>query len=82
MGDKKGRLSKCIWIMLPGFMLMCSIAGGVESVFLSLFLNNTVFENGNMGATLTLTDTINLIASLTAVVAGITTFIMGTLSER
>lgn len=82
MGDKKGQLSKRIWIIIPIFMLMCSIAGGVESVFLSLFLNNTVFENGNMGATLTLTDTINLITSLTAVVAGVTTFIMGTLSDK
>ncbi len=82
MGDKKGQLSKRIWIIIPIFMLMCSIAGGVESVFLSLFLNNTVFENGNMGAALTLTDTINIMTSLTAVVAGVTTFIMGTLSDK
>lgn len=82
MSEKKGRLSARIWVAIPLFMFICSIVAGVESIFLGLFLNNTVFKNGSMGAPLTLTDTVNLITSLTAVVAGITTFIMGALSEK
>ncbi len=82
LSNKKGRLSIRIWITIILFMFMGSIAGGVESMFLGLYLNNTVFKDGTMGAALTLTDTINLIASLTAVVSGITTFAMGTLSEK
>ncbi len=82
LSNKKGRLSIRIWITIILFMFMGSIAGGVESMYLGLYLNNTVFKDGTMGAALTLTDTINLIASLTAVVSGITTFVMGTLSEK
>ncbi len=82
MSDKKGNLSTRIWVAIPLFMLISAIVAGVETIFLGLFLNNTVFENGSMGASLTLTDTVNLITSLTAVVAGVTTFIMGALSDK
>lgn len=82
MSNKNGRLSIRVWVAIILFMFMGSIAGNVESMYLSLYLNNTVFKDGTMGAALTLTDTINLIASLTAVVSGITTFVMGTLSEK
>ena len=82
MGNKKGQLSKRVWIAIILFMFISSIAGGVESMYLGLFLDNTVFKDGAMGASITLTDTINLIASLAAVISGITTFIMGTLSEK
>lgn len=82
MSNNKGRLSIRVWTAIILFMFMGSIAGNVESMYLGLFLNNTVFKNGTMGASLTLTDTINLIASLSAVVSGIATFVMGTLSEK
>lgn len=82
MNNKKGGLSMRIWITILIFMLMGSIAIGVESMFLGLYLNNTVFKYGSMGASLSLTDTINLITSLSAVVSGIATFVMGTLSEK
>lgn len=82
MSNKKGSLSIRIWITIILFMFMGAIAGNTESMFLGLYLNNTTFRYGTMGASLTLTDTINLIASLTAVVSGITTFVMGTLSEK
>ncbi len=82
MGNKKGRLSTRIWTAIILFMFISSIAGGVESMYLGLFLDNTVFKDGAMGASITLTDTVNLIASLAAVVSGITTFVMGTLSEK
>ena len=82
MNNKKGGLSMRIWITILIFMLMGSIATNVESMYLGLYLNNTVFKYGSMGASLSLTDTINLITSLSAVVSGIATFVMGTLSEK
>ena len=82
MSNKKGRLSMRVWTAIILFMFISSIAGGVESMYLGLFLDNTVFKDGAMGASITLTDTVNLIASLAAVVSGITTFVMGTLSEK
>ncbi len=82
MSNKKGQLSIRIWITIILFMFISAIVGGVESMYLGLFLDNTVFENGSRGAKITLTDTINLIASLGAVVSVITTFVMGTLSDK
>ena len=82
MGYKKGQLSLRTWITIIVFVFMGSIVGGVESMLLGLYLNNTTFKNGTMGASITLTDTINIIASLTSAIACITTFIMGTLSEK
>ena len=82
MSDKKGRLSLRIWTTLILFMFIGSIAANFEGMYIGLFLDNTIYKDGAMGASLTLTDTVNLIASLSAVVTGITTFVMGTLSEK
>ena len=82
MSNKQGRLSKITWTAVILFMFMSAVVGGTESMYLGLFLNNTVFKDGSMGAKITLTDTINLIASLSAVVSVVTTFIIGTLSEK
>lgn len=82
MSDNNGRLSTKIWIAIILFIFMSSIAGGVESMYIGFYLNNVVFKDGTRGASITLTDTINLIASFTAVISGITTFVMGTLSEK
>lgn len=82
MNDNKGPLSVRVWIAIILFMLMGSIAGNTESMYLGLFLDNTVFKNGPMGASITLTDAVNLIVSLGAVISCVTAFIMGTLSEK
>lgn len=82
MSDKKGRLSLRIWTTLILFMFIGSIAANFEGMYIGLFLDNTIYKDGAMGASLTLTDTVNLIASLSAVVTGIATFVMGTLSEK
>ena len=82
MSNNNGRLSGRTWRAIIIFMLMGSTAAGVETMYLSIFLNDTVFKDGTMGAAVTLTDTVNLIVSLTAAVAGIATFLMGTLSEK
>ena len=82
MSDKKGRFSLRIWTTLILFMFIGSIAANFEGMYIGLFLDNTIYKDGAMGASLTLTDTVNLIASLSAVVTGIATFVMGTLSEK
>ena len=82
MSNKNGRLSMRIWIAILLFMFIGSIAACVESMFLGLFLDDTVFKDGTMGTSLTLTDTVNLIVSLAAVISCVNTFVMGTLSEK
>lgn len=82
MSNNNGRISKRIWIAILVFMFMGSVAASVETVYFSIFLNGTVFEYGSMGAKITLTDTVNLVVSLSAVVAAFAALIMGTLSEK
>ena len=82
MNNKKGRLSVRIWTTIIVFMFMGSIAANTETMFLGLFLDGTVFKDGSMGAPITLTDTVNLIASLSAVVAGVAAFVMGAISVK
>ena len=82
MNENKAQPTIRVWIAIVLFMFIGSIAGSTQSMYLGLFLDNTLYENGPMGASITLTDTINLIVSLGAVVLCITAFIMGTLSEK
>ena len=82
MNNKKGQLSIGIWITIILFMFMSAIIGSTESMYMGLFLSNTVFKDGSMGAKITLTDTINLIVSLGSIISVITTFIMGAFSEK
>ena len=82
MNENKAQPTVRIWIAIVIFMLMGSIAGNTESMYLGLFLDNTIFENGSMGAAITLTDAVNLIVSLGAVISCGTAFVVGTLSEK
>ena len=82
MNENKAQPTIRVWIAIVLFIFIGSIASSTQSMYLGLFLDNTLFENGPMGASITLTDTINLIVSLGAVVLCITAFIMGTLSEK
>ena len=82
MSNKEGRLSIRLWIAILIFMFMGSSAGGIESIFMGLYLNGTLFKDGSHGSPITLTDTVNLIASLSAVVSGVAAFVMGAASER
>lgn len=82
MGNSNGKLSMRIWLAVLLFMLVGSVASNVENMYLSIFINNTVYEDGAMGSSITLTDAVNLIVSLSAVVSGVAAFIMGTLSEK
>ena len=82
MSDKNEQLSARIWFGIVLFLFMGSMAGTLQGTLTSVFLDNTVFDQGSMGAKITLTDAVNIITSVSAVISCITTFIMGTLSEK
>lgn len=82
MSNNNGQLNKRVWIGLLLFMFIGSIAASIEGTYLNVFLDGTVFEQGSMGSQITLTDAVNLKTSLSAIIAGVTAFIMGTLSEK
>ncbi|MBO5333951.1 MAG: MFS transporter [Clostridia bacterium] len=82
MNKNNVKISPRLWIG----MLMCSFIGGlawnVENMYFNTFLWNEVYE-GSVGVTsLTYTDAVNIMVTFSAIVAVVTTFIMGTLSEK
>lgn len=82
MDKSNGKLSKRIWAGILLFMFMGSLAWNVENMYFNTFLNDCVYDEGALGASLTLTDAVNIMVTFSAVVAVVTTFIMGTLSEK
>lgn len=80
--NNNGKLSKRVWAGILLFMFMGSLAWNVENIYFNTFLNDMVFDKGSMGSSLTLTDAVNIMVSGSAIVAVVTTFIMGTLSEK
>ncbi len=82
MSDNNGKLSKRVWAGILLFMFMGSLAWNVENMYFNTFLNDCVYNEGTFGASLTLTDAVNIMVTFSAIVAVITTFIMGTLSEK
>ena len=80
--SNNGKLSKRVWTGILLFMFMGSLAWNVENMYFNTFLNDMVFNEGSMGSSLTLTDAVNLMVTFSAIVAVVTTFIMGTLSEK
>lgn len=82
MDKSNGKLSKRVWAGILLFMFMGSLAWNVENMYFNTFLNDCVYDEGALGASLTLTDAVNIMVTFSAVVAVVTTFIMGTLSEK
>lgn len=82
MGNKTGKLSPRVWVCMILFMFMGSLAWNVENIYFNTFLNDCVFNEGTTGTGITLTDAVNIMVTFSAIVAVITTFIMGTLSEK
>ncbi len=80
--NNNGKLSKRIWVGILLFMFMGSLAWNVENMYFNTFLSDCVYNEGAFGASLTLTDAINIMVTLSAITAVVTTFIMGTLSEK
>ena len=82
METNNGQLTKRIWAGILLFMFMGSLAWNVENMYFNTFLSDCVYNEGAFGASLTLTDAINIMVTLSAITAVVTTFIMGTLSEK
>ena len=82
METNNGQLTKRIWAGILLFMFMGSLAWNVENMYFNTFLSDCVYNEGVFGASLTLTDAINIMVTLSAITAVVTTFIMGTLSEK
>ncbi len=82
MKTNNGQLTKRVWAGILLFLFMGSLAWNVENMYFNTFLNDMVFNEGSMGSSLTLTDAVNLMVTFSAIVAVVTTFIMGTLSEK
>ena len=80
--NNSAKLSKRVWAGILLFLFMGSLAWNVENMYFNTFLNDMVFNEGTLGASLTLTDAVNLMVTFSAIVAVVTTFIMGTLSEK
>ncbi len=82
MNNNKGKLSKRVWTGILLFMFMGLLAWNVENMYFNTFLNDCVYNEGILGASITLTDAVNIMVTLSAITAVVTTFIMGTLSEK
>ena len=82
MNKNNGQLTKRVWTGILLFMFMGSLAWNVENMYFNTFLSDCVYNEGAFGASLTLTDAINIMVTLSAITAVVTTFIMGTLSEK
>ncbi len=82
MEKNNGQLTKRVWAGILLFMFMGSLAWNVENMYFNTFLSDCVYNEGAFGASLTLTDAINIMVTLSAITAVVTTFIMGTLSEK
>ncbi len=82
MSNNNGKLSRRVWTGILLFMFMGSLAWNVENMYFNTFLNDCVYNEGAFGASLTLTDAVNIMVTLSAITAVVTTFIMGTLSEK
>ncbi len=80
--NNNGKLSKRVWTGILLFMFMGLLAWNVENMYFNTFLNDCVYNEGILGASLTLTDAVNIMVTLSAITAVVTTFIMGTLSEK
>ncbi|MGN0468322.1 MAG: MFS transporter [Acutalibacteraceae bacterium] len=83
---KNSKISKRLWFNLILFGLMGQIAWNVENMYFNTFLYNTIYSNGASQAaidgTMPVMKAISLMVGLSAATAVITTFIMGTLSDK
>ncbi len=81
--DKK--LSKSLWFNILLFNFMGAVAWNVENMYFNTFMYNSIYTGASAEAvagTMSPTTAINLMVSLSAFTAVVTTFIMGTLSDK
>ena len=79
------KLSKRLWLNILLFNFMGGIAWNVENMYFNTFLYNSVYAGASaeaMAGTMAPTTAISRMVALSAITAVLTTFIMGTLSDK
>ena len=76
MKKNNGQLTKRVWTGILLFMFMGLLAWNVENMYFNTFLNDCVYNEGILGASITLTDAVNIMVTLSAITAVVTTFII------
>lgn len=82
---KKNKLSPRLWFNIITFGLMGQIAWNVENMYFNTFLYNSVYNGAGQEAisgNMSVMTAISLMVGFSAATAVITTFIMGTLSDK
>ncbi len=81
----KEKLSKKNWFTICLFSFMGGIAWNIENMYFNTFLYNSVYANASeaaMAGSMAPTTAISRMVALSAIAAVLTTFIMGTLSDK
>ena len=81
----KGKLTGRTWFNLILFSLMGQIAWNVENMFFNTFLFDYIYKGATQNAinnTIEFSSAVNIMVSLSAITAVLTTFVMGTLSDK
>ena len=79
------KLSKRLWLNILLFNFMGGVAWNVENMYFNTFLYNSVYAGASADAiagTMSPTTAISRMVALSAITAVLTTFIMGTLSDK
>lgn len=81
----ENKLSKRLWLNILLFNFMGAVAWNVENMYFNTFLYNSVYAGASAEAiagTMAPTTAISRMVALSAITAVVTTFIMGTLSDK
>lgn len=81
----KEKLSKRMWFNICLFSFIGGVAWNVENMYFNTFLYNSVYAGASqnaMAGTMAPTTAISRMVALSAVAAVLTTFVMGTLSDK
>lgn len=81
----ENKLSKRTWVNILLFSFMGGVAWNVENMYFNTFLYNSIYEGASVEAlngTMAPTTAISRMVALSAITAVLTTFIMGTLSDK
>lgn len=81
----ENKLSKRLWVNILLFSFMGGVAWNVENMYFNTFLYNSIYAGASDAAiqgTMAPTTAISKMVALSAITAVVTTFIMGTLSDK
>ncbi len=81
----ENKLSKRLWLNIVIFSLMGGVAWNLENMYFNTFLYGSIYEGVSaeaLAGVMAPTTAISRMVALSAITAVVTTFIMGTLSEK